>query len=70
MHMQTVSALGSFFLAMVLHPEVQERARHELDKVIGPDRLPTFDDFGSVPYIDALIKETLRWHPIVPLGAF
>lgn len=53
---------------MVLYPEVQERARRELERVIGKDRLPTFNDFGAVPYIDALIKETLRWHPVIGLG--
>ncbi|RDX49720.1 cytochrome P450 [Lentinus brumalis] len=65
---ETIAAsMHSFILAMLLYPEVQERARLEVEKVVGPNRLPTFDDFGSIPYVDALVKETLRWHPIVPL---
>ena len=61
--------MHSFFMAMVLYPDVQSRARREIEEVLGTDRLPTFRDFGSVPYLDALIKEVLRWHPIVCLGA-
>ncbi|KAI0747873.1 cytochrome P450 [Daedaleopsis nitida] len=63
----TVSALGSFFLAMVLHPEIQKRAHKELDQVVGTSRLPDFSDQPSLPYIDALVKEALRWNPVVPL---
>ncbi|KAJ3005777.1 hypothetical protein NUW54_g4194 [Trametes sanguinea] len=63
----SASALHTFFLAMVLHPEVQAKAREELDRVVGAHRLPTFDDFGSIPYIDAIVKEVLRWYPIVPI---
>ncbi|KAL0575702.1 hypothetical protein V5O48_006262 [Marasmius crinis-equi] len=64
----SVSALSSFLLAMILHPDAQAKAREELDAVIGPSRLPDFNDRGSLPYIDALVKETLRWSPVAPLG--
>ena len=60
--------MHSFFLAMLLHPEVQVRARHEIEAVLGVHHLPTFEDFGTVPYIDALIKELLRWQPVVRLS--
>lgn len=67
MCLQTVSALGSFFLAMVLYPEVQLKAQTQIDAVC-MGRLPSFSDFGSLPYVDAICKEALRWHPVVPLG--
>jgi cytochrome P450 len=57
-----------FVLAMVLCPDVQKRAQAELDSVIGRDRLPTFEDRASLPYIDAIVRETFRWQPVVPLG--
>ena len=60
--------MHTFFLTMLLYPEVQARARREIEEVVGPDRLPTFDDRDVVPYIDALIREVLRWAPIVRLG--
>jgi cytochrome P450 len=66
--MQTVSAIHSFVLAMVLYPNVQKRAQAEIDRVVGPDRLPTFEDRDQLPYIEAVVKEVLRWQPVAPLG--
>ncbi|KAI8998876.1 cytochrome P450 [Trametes punicea] len=63
----TVSALGTFFLAMTLNPDVQRNAQKQLDQVVGTHRLPDFRDQASLPYIDAIVKETLRWRPVVPL---
>jgi cytochrome P450 len=59
-----------FVLAMVLNPHVQKRAQAEIDALIGRDRLPTFEDRASLPYIDAIVRETFRWEPVVPLGTY
>lgn len=56
--------------AMLQHPEVQERARAELDVVVGRNRLPNFDDRPNLPYIQATLMETLRMYPVVPLGKY
>nr|BAL05079.1 cytochrome P450 [Phanerodontia chrysosporium] len=64
----TVSSIHSFVLAMVLHPHVQRRAQAEIDAIIGPERLPTFEDRAALPYVEALFKEVLRWNPVGPLG--
>ncbi|KAH9929491.1 cytochrome P450 [Epithele typhae] len=64
----TFSTLLSFYMAMALHPEVQVKAQAELDAVIGLDRLPEFTDRAKLPYINAVVKEALRWQNIVPLG--
>ena len=53
---------------MVLFPEVQAKAQAELDAVVGTERLPCFNDRDSLPYINAICKEVLRWHSITPLG--
>jgi cytochrome P450 len=53
---------------MVLFPDVQKRVQAELDAVVGRKRLPTFDDRASLPYLEATIKESLRFHPPTPLG--
>ncbi|KAL9712265.1 hypothetical protein Ac2012v2_005343 [Leucoagaricus gongylophorus] len=63
----TVSTIQSFFMAMALHPQVQKKAQEELDKVIG-NRLPEFNDRPNLPYINAMVKESLRWQPVVPLA--
>ena len=53
---------------MALHPEAQAKAQKELDEVVGRDRLPDFSDKENLPYVDLVIKETLRWFPFAPLG--
>lgn len=55
---------------MVLCPEIQEKAQREIDQVVGRGRLPTFSDRASLPYISRVVKETLRWMPVTPLGTF
>jgi len=55
-------------LAMMAHPEFQKRAQDQLDNVVGRSRTPTFADAPNLPYIQALVKESLRWRPVVPLG--
>ncbi|KAI0753465.1 cytochrome P450 [Daedaleopsis nitida] len=57
-----------FLLAMVRYPQVQERAQEELDRVVGTHRLPDYVDKGQLPYISAIVKEVLRWHPPGPTG--
>lgn len=64
----TASVLQVFILAMVLFPEVQVKARTLIDAVVGTSRLPTFEDRSSLQYIDAILRETFRWHPILPLS--
>ncbi|KAJ5606798.1 Cytochrome P450 E-class group I [Penicillium hordei] len=63
----TVSSLSTFFLTMAQFPDIQRHAQAELDLVVG-SRLPTLSDRPNLPYVDALIKEVMRWHPIGPLG--
>ncbi|KAF9460615.1 cytochrome P450 CYP621A2 [Collybia nuda] len=64
----TWSTLSMFFLAMVLNPEHQARAQKEIDMVVGSGRLPEFEDRLSLPYVECLLQETLRWNAAVPLG--
>jgi len=64
----TVSALQTFILAMTLYPEVQRRAQAEIDQIVGKSRLPEFSDEDALPYVQAVLREVLRWHPALPLG--
>ncbi|EMD33937.1 hypothetical protein CERSUDRAFT_141279 [Gelatoporia subvermispora B] len=63
----TVSTLTTFFLAMVLYPEVQAKAQKELDQTLAESRLPDLHDQPLLPYITAIVKECLRWKPVLPL---
>ncbi|KAI1425062.1 cytochrome protein [Xylaria sp. FL1777] len=64
----TVNTILSFILAMTLFPDVQIKAREEIDRVIGTSRLPTFSDREDLPYIEAVLKESWRWHTVAPMG--
>ncbi|KAF9220855.1 cytochrome P450 [Gyrodon lividus] len=64
----TSSILLVFLLAMVLNPNIQTRAQEEIDQVVGGERLPDFDDWPYLPYVEAVYLETLRWGAVVPLG--
>ncbi|KAI0331349.1 cytochrome P450 [Cubamyces sp. BRFM 1775] len=59
----TAATLVAFICAMILHPTVQTRAQAELDRVIGPARLPEHTDRAALPYVDAIVR-----HNVAPLG--
>lgn len=63
---QTANSSETLLLAMALFPDVQAKAQAELNRVVGPDRLPEFDDLEHLPYIHALVMEVARWQPITP----
>lgn len=57
----TLAGISQFILAMVLHPDKQAKAQEELDGVIGKcERLPEYGDEEKLPYLCALLKETMR----------
>ena len=64
----TATTLNNFHVAMLLFPEVAKKAQEEIDRVVGSDRLPTWEDEKDLPYVRALIKEILRWRPVNQFG--
>ncbi|KAG1806338.1 cytochrome P450 [Suillus plorans] len=64
----TASVLHIFLLAMVLYPDVQARARAEIDQTVRHDKMPCLNDRASLPYLDAILCEVMRWYPVAPLG--
>jgi len=63
------STILAFIHIMIIHPGIQAKLQAEIDSVVGRNRLPDFSDKEHLPYTNAVFKEVLRWHPIVPLGA-
>jgi len=64
----TAAILYGFVQATLIWPEILKKAREEIDRVVGPKRLPTLDDYENLPYIRCCIKESMRWMPTVILG--
>nr|XP_033330964.1 probable cytochrome P450 303a1 [Megalopta genalis]XP_033330973.1 probable cytochrome P450 303a1 [Megalopta genalis]XP_033330978.1 probable cytochrome P450 303a1 [Megalopta genalis] len=56
----TSKALAFCFLYLVLFPEVQNKAHEEIDRVIGRKRPPTLEDRANMPYLNAIVLESLR----------
>ena len=53
---------------MIEHPGILKRVTKEIDEVIGQDRLPCISDRGSMPYIEAVLTEVIRFGSVVPVG--
>jgi len=66
--MKSMATLRTFFALMALHPHVMKRAQEDIDRVTEGERLPTFDDWEKLPYINAIFLEVLRYNTVTPLG--
>ena len=66
--LQTHATMEVLFLAAAMHPDKQKAAQEELDAVVGHGRLPDFSDYDHLPYVQAFVKELMRWHVVAPLG--
>lgn len=66
---ETTSAfLNSWILVMLQNPDVAKKAQEEIDRVVGPSRLPDWEDESNLPYLRATIKELLRTRPPNKIG--
>ncbi|KAK4703373.1 hypothetical protein P7C70_g2845, partial [Phenoliferia sp. Uapishka_3] len=64
----TADAISTFLLTMVAHPHVLAKAQEELDRVVGKSRLPEFSDQPDLVYCEAVLRETMRWRPVIGGG--
>ncbi|EPE02437.1 cytochrome p450 [Ophiostoma piceae UAMH 11346] len=62
------STLITFVLACCAFPEAMHTAQAELDRVVGRQRSPDWDDMDKLPYVAALFKEVLRWRSVAIIG--
>ncbi|CAE6449146.1 unnamed protein product [Rhizoctonia solani] len=53
---------------MILNQHVASKAQAEIDRVVGSNRLPEISDRESLPYVECVLKEVLRWQPVAPIG--
>ncbi|XP_071915989.1 trimethyltridecatetraene synthase-like [Coffea arabica] len=53
---------------LLKNPEIFDKAAEELDCVIGQNRWVKEKDMPNLPYIEAIVKETMRMHPVALLA--
>ncbi|KAF8693337.1 hypothetical protein HU200_004317 [Digitaria exilis] len=65
---ESSSATVEWAISEVLRkPSIFATATEELDHVVGRRRWVTEEDLANLPYLNAIVKETMRVHPIAPL---
>lgn len=62
------STLITFILACCAFPDAMHKAHAELDRVVGAHRSPHWDDAHNLPYVNAFVKEVLRWRSVAIIG--
>ena len=65
----TSSSLAWFLLYMGRHKNVQDKIHQEIDKVVGTDRNPEWDDIKDMTYLQAALCEVLRMVTVGPLSS-
>jgi cytochrome P450 len=55
----TSTFLQTFVLLMTAHPDAQKKLQEEMDRVVGPERVPNPNDFEHLPYLQVV------WTPSV-----
>lgn len=63
----TWGTILSMMLYLTKYPEVQRRVREELDIVVGPQRLPSFEDRPRLRFLEHFVYEVMRSMPLNPL---
>ncbi|KAI6076483.1 Cytochrome P450 2W1-like isoform X1 [Aix galericulata] len=62
----TSTTLQWAVLLMMKYPEIQKKVHAEIERVLGPDCLPTFEDRKKMPFTTAVIHEVQRFVTLLP----
>jgi len=62
------SIIIAFIHAMTKYSHVLKKAQQEIDGIMGEERTPLWSDYKKLPYVATIVKEAMRWRPVVPLA--
>lgn len=68
-HETTSGALSFVFYYLVKHPSILRRAQQEVDDVIGDAGVQS-EHLSKLPYVTAILRESLRLQPTAPAFTF
>lgn len=61
------TAIDWTFTELLRHPNVMKKLQNELEQVVGTNRMVEESDLEKLEYLDMVIKEGFRLHPVAPL---
>jgi hypothetical protein len=64
----TASTLSWALYELSRHPHAVKKLRAEILSTIGRDAYPTYEHLKNMPYLKAVLNETLRLYPSVPFN--
>lgn len=66
--MDTSSSSIEWTLSEILkHPRVMRKVQQEIQNIVGPNRLVEESDLDRLSYLNMVVKESMRLHPVAPL---
>ncbi|MDO9237992.1 MAG: cytochrome P450 [Aquabacterium sp.] len=65
----TATSLSWMIYLLSRHPEALQRARDEVDRLMGPVDTWTAESLGQLDYMEGCIHETMRLKPVGPFNA-
>nr|POE84778.1 cytochrome p450 [Quercus suber] len=63
----SATAIDWMLTELIRHPRIMKKVQKELENVVGLERMVDESDLDSLEYLDMVVKETMRLHPVAPL---
>ncbi|KAL0424425.1 UNVERIFIED_CONTAM: cytochrome [Sesamum radiatum] len=63
----SISTIEWAISELIRHPQVMNKLQKELETVVGMDQMVEESHLHKLEYLNFVVKETLRLHPVVPL---